>query len=120
MVMEHCIIGSEIGPKKCMDKIYALKDRIDIEFPILVDVLGKNHIINSRILMIIDELSILREQGYNSFLLNFIMSENEKMIDILDIYIGVIRNNKSISRAKEEIFNLVSNFTKGHYNRGII
>lgn len=120
MVMEHCIIGSEIGPKKCMDKIYALKDRIDIEFPILVDVLGKNHIINSRILMIIDELSILREQGYNSFLLNFIMSENEKMIDILDIYIGVIRNNKSISRAKDEIFSLVSNFTKGHFNRGII
>ncbi len=120
MVMEHCIIGSEIGPKKCMDKIYALKDRIDIEFPILVDVLGKNHIINSRILMIIDELSILRDQGYNSFLLNFIMTENDKMIDVLDIYIEVIRNNKSISRAKDEIFSLVSNFTKGHFNRGII
>lgn len=120
MVMEHCLIGSEIGPHKCMDKIYALKDRINIEFPILVDVLGKNHIINSRILMIIDELTILREQGYNSFLFNFIMTDNEKMIDVLDIYIGVIRNNRNISKAKDEIFSLVSNFTKGHFNRGII
>lgn len=120
MVMEHCIIGSEIGPKKCMEKIYALKDRIDIEFPILVDVLGKNHIINSRILMIIDELTILRENGYSSFLLNFIMTDNDKMIDIIDIYIEVLRNHKSVSKAKDEIFSLVSNFTKGHYNRGII
>ena len=67
MVLEHCLIGSEIGPKKCMDRIYALKDRINIEFPILIDTLGKNHIINSRILMIIDELTILREIGYIQF-----------------------------------------------------
>lgn len=120
MVMEHCLIGSEIGPKKCMDRIYALKDRIDIEFPILIDTLGKNHIINSRILMIIDELTILREIGYSSFMFNFIMTDNEKMIDVLDIYISVIRNNKNISKAKDEIFSLVSNFTKGHFNRGII
>ncbi len=120
MVMEHCIIGSEIGPKKCMDKIYALKDRIDIEFPILVDYLGKNHIINSRILMIIDELTILSEIGYRSFLFNFIMTDNDKMMDVLDIYISVIRNNMNISKAKDEIFSLVSNFTKGHFNRGII
>lgn len=120
MVMEHCLIGSEIGPKKCLDKIYALKDRIDIEFPILIDTLGKNHIINSRILMIIDELTILKEIGYSSFMLNFIMTDNEKMMDVLDIYISVIRNNKNISKAKDEIFSLVSNFTKGHFNRGII
>ena len=120
MVMEHCLIGSEIGPKKCKENIYALKDRIDVEFPILVDTLGKNHIINSRLLMIIDELTILKEIGFNSFLLNFIMTENEKMADVLDIYIGVIRNNKNISVAKDEIFSLVSNFTKGHFNRGII
>lgn len=120
MVTEHCIIGSEIGPKKCMDKIYALKDRIEIEFPILVDVLGKNHIINSRILMIIDELDILKEIGYSSFLLNFIMTDNEKMLDVLDIYINVIRNNRNITKAKDDIFSLVSNFTKGHFNRGII
>lgn len=120
MVLEHCLIGSEIGPKKCKEKIYALKDRIDVEFPILVDTLGKNHIINSRILMIIDELTILKEIGYSSFMLNFIMTDNEKMMDVIDIYISVLRNNKNISKAKDEIFSLVSNFTKGHFNRGII
>jgi len=120
MVMEHCIIGSEIGPKKCNNKIYALKDRLKIEFPILVDTLGKNHIINSRILMIIDEIIILKEIGYHNFLMNFVMTDIEVMKDIVDIYIAVIKYDKEIIRAKDEIFSLVSNFTKGHFNRGII
>ncbi len=120
MVMEHCLIGSEIGNKKCTEKIYALKDRLDIEFPILVDSIGKNHIINSRKLMIIDELAILKEIGYHNFLLNLIMTDNDIMKAIVDIYIGVIRNHKNIPKAKDELFSLESNFTKGHFNRGII
>ncbi len=120
MVMEHCIIGSNIEPKKCNDAIYALKDRINIEFPILVDSLGKNHIINSRILLIIDELRIIKEMGYNNFLLNAIMTDEDIMKDIIDIYISVIKYNENIANVKNEIFSLVSNFTKGHYNRGII
>ncbi|MDD2370708.1 MAG: DUF3656 domain-containing protein [Firmicutes bacterium] len=120
MIMEHCLIGSEIGPKKCKERIYALKDRIDVEFPILVDEIGKNHIINSRKLMIIDELIILMETGYHNFILNFIMTDIDILREIIDIYIAVIRNHKNITKAKDEIFCLESNLTKGHFNRGII
>lgn len=120
MILEHCIVGSQLGTGSCKKNIYALKDRIDVEFPILVDELGKNHIINSRVLMLVEELEKLKKFGFSSFAFNFILREDWELDEVTDLYIRFFKEEINVDTLKKELNSIVYNYTKGHYNRGVI
>lgn len=119
MILEHCIIGTEIGKGHCKDRIYALKDRKEIEFPILIDRLGKNHIINSKTLMLLEELKVLLDFGYKELYLNMVYRNPLEMMAVLTVYQGLIQGNLPVEKGVDQLKGLIGNYTKGHYNRGV-
>lgn len=120
MVLEHCILGSELGKGACKRSLYGLKDRKDVIFPILVDGLGKNHILNGRVLLLTEELEALKRMGFRHFSLNFILREEGEMRRILETYLGLLRGTLPMEAGARRLLSMVSGFTKGHYNRGVL
>ena len=120
MILEHCIPGAQLGTGSCKKTILALKDRLDFEFPILVDELGKNHILNSKILMLTDEMAELKKLGFNSFILNFVFREIEELLTVGGLYQKYLEDKIDTDSLRESLNQNMSNYTKGHYNRGVL
>lgn len=120
MVLEHCILGSELGKGACRGKRYKLRDRMGMDFPILVDEMGKNHLLNSKTLMLTEELATLMQNGFMQFTLNFIGRSLKEMEEILDIYLSMISKDISNEAGSHKLKAIVENYTKGHYNRGVL
>ncbi|MCI0502106.1 MAG: U32 family peptidase [Fusobacteria bacterium] len=120
MILEHCIIGTQLGIGRCKSKVYALKDRIGAEFPIIVDNLGKNHIINNRVLMLTDEIELLKKYGFYSYNLNFTLRPKEEIFYITNLYMQFMNNKITKESLQLNLIEKVGNYTKGHYNRGVM
>lgn len=119
MVLEHCLIGSELGKGACRKRQYALKDRMDAEFPIRADDMGKNHIFNSKTLMLAEEAEELRNIGYGSFFLNFTGYGLDEARTIAGLYLDMLEGRISYHQGADRLKKMVKDYTKGHYYRGV-
>lgn len=119
MVLEHCLIGSELGKGACRKRSYALKDRMEAEFPILADDLGKNHIFNSKTLLLAEEAEQLQSLGFGRFFLNLTGFNLEDSSKIAALYLAMLQGKTGFHQGGDKLKNLVKDYTKGHYYRGV-
>lgn len=120
MVMEHCILGSELGKGACRRSRYALRDRKDVDFPVLADGLGKNHIFNGRVLMLTEDVGTLLAMGFRNFSLSFVLRPPEEMRRVLRAYLGMLRGTLTLEEGCRILLEGATGYTKGHYHRGVL
>ncbi|TGY44396.1 U32 family peptidase [Clostridium sartagoforme] len=114
MISEYCPIGSTFGEKSsnkdcnlaCTRDSFTLVDRMKEKFRVMTDIFCRSYIINPYPLNLIDELDDLKSLGINSFRVEF---RDESYLEV----------KKVIKMINKEIEINNSEYTKGHYRRGI-
>lgn len=115
MVSEYCPIGSTFGGKcstnscnnACKRGEFVLKDRKGEEFVLGTDRFCRSYIYNNVPINLIDNIGELRDMNINSFRVDFIDESYERTKKILE----TLKN--------EEWKDDFSQFTRGHYKRGV-
>ncbi|MCT8977283.1 DUF3656 domain-containing protein [Clostridium sp. CX1] len=115
MVSEYCPIGSTFGGKcstnncnnACKRGEFVLKDRKGEEFILGTDRFCRSYIYNNVPINLIDNIGELRDMNINSFRVDFIDESYERTKKILE----TLKN--------EEWKDDFSQFTRGHYKRGV-
>lgn len=110
MISNYCVLGSFLGeidkkncPRICRKNKYYLRDRKNILFPVVTDQFCRMHILNSKILSMIEH-----------------RKEFEKICNIrVDCRAMSIEETKKILRAYKFSGTEIENFTRGHYFRGV-
>ena len=114
MISEYCPIGSTFGEKSsnkdcnlaCTRDSFTLVDRMKEKFRVMTDIFCRSYIINPYPLNLIDEMDDLKSLGVNSFRVEF---RDESYLEV----------KKVIKMINKEIEINNSEYTKGHYRRGI-
>jgi U32 family peptidase len=115
MVSEYCPIGSVFGGKSgtnaccedCSKGNYVLKDRKDEQFILRTDKFCRSYIYNGVATNLIPHLDELRSLGIGSLRLDFVDEDYEETQNILKAY--------KAGKWQGEY----TNFTRGHYKRGV-
>lgn len=115
MVSEHCPIGSAFGGRtskspckcECTKGSYFLKDRIGKSFKVLTDIYCRSHIYNSSTLNLIGNLHELDALSIDGYRLDFIDETYEQARTVLE----------SLSSRKLSVD--FTNYTRGHFKRGV-
>jgi len=110
MISNYCALGSFLGeidkkncPRICRKNKYYLRDRKNILFPVVTDQFCRMHILNSKILSMIEH-----------------RQEFEKICNIrVDCRAMSVEETKKILRAYKFGGAEIENFTRGHYFRGV-
>lgn len=126
MVLEHCVIKGAIGCESqfCGNKNYGLKDRKNIIFPIKTDGLCKTHLFNSKTLFIAEDVEALYKKTFNHFELDFTLDTAAHMNAVLEAYLFLFssleaKKSQQVKKAVDSLKAIVTNYTKGHYHRGV-
>lgn len=114
MVSEYCPIGSTFGNKtstqkcsgSCNTENFKLVDRMKESYSVMTDVFCRSYIISPKAINLFNELEDIKELGVKSFKVEFRDESKEEVIKIL----SYLNKNKTFDS---------SNFTKGHYRKGI-
>lgn len=131
MVSRQCFIGSfenegKMGcPTVCKNKIHYLKDRKNEEFLIIPDWYCRNHIYNSKVLSMLENINEILELKPNYILINFVDEDIDYAEKIAKAFKGAVDsyNEGRIIESediKETIEMLKGKVTKGHYYRGVL
>ena len=142
MVSEYCTLGSFVGTAgkdgkatpqtagktgvpgcsmPCLRGHYALRDRKDIEFPIVCDQFCHMHILNSRPLSMLPHLPAFRAAGIARLRIEGRAYEPDELAGIVKTYQRVLHMNENDVMEHEEELSAWEgkNFTRGHYFRGV-
>lgn len=115
MVSEYCMVGSIFGGKTktkncnspCIGNNYILKDRMGIEFPIVLDKYCRSHILNNKAINLIPNIEELKAMGAEHFRLDFTKEDYHETIKVLESF-KALKINYGFE-----------NYTRGHYKRGV-
>ncbi len=110
MISEYCPIGSTFGGKTsttkcnaaCMHNKFSLVDRVNERSRVMTDSFCRSYILNPKAINLIEQIDELKAMGVGHFRYDFRDETYEEVKSIL-------LNNKFDS----------TNFTKGHYRRGV-
>ncbi|MDS1030924.1 DUF3656 domain-containing protein [Bacillota bacterium LX-D] len=136
MISEYCAVGSLVGGKNaanpcskpCLNEKYALRDRLNIEFPLEMDESCRMHIYNSKELCLIDDLPHFTEIGIFNYRIEALGNEPKNIKQITSIYrqsltaldSGLKDKDKLVHYKEMLAANSNTGFTKGHYYRGVL
>lgn len=126
MTSEYCPVGCIVGGfdkdikcnKPCFKDNYRLRDRKDIEFPIVCQPIDcRSVILNSNPLFLTDD--IINFNGISSIRLNIFDEPFETVANLVDLYNSIIQGRGSDTY--KQFINSIRNkgYTKGHYFRGV-
>ncbi len=132
LISEHCILPYVLGRKDekclqhCRKNSYYLKDEKGYEFPVATDNNCRFYLFNSRTLCLIDDLEKIISLGPGSVRIEARRSSISQIRTMLKIYREALdklgRGEKTdLTLYKEELAGIAaSDFTKGHYYRGVL
>jgi len=104
MITENCIKKESLG--KCVNRLSYLKDRRGQNFPVMCEEGCRNEILNSCPLVMSDKLSQMKKSGINCVLMSFTVESADECEQIYSCY--------------ESEENPFSEFTRGHFFRGVL
>lgn len=131
MVSRQCFIGSSKGQGRencaliCKNKIHYLKDRMNEEFLVVPDMYCRNHIYNSKVLCMLEDLRDVCETGVDSLIVYFLDESIDDAVNISKAFREAVDmlNNKEYKLTKNIDYVLKmlnAKITKGHYYRGVL
>lgn len=111
MIMKNCPIKA-MGKCQNGKKIYSLKDRKNITFPIMCLSGCKAQLLNSKPVFTADIIDKIIRSGVNCLRLNFTIENAQQCKEIVNIYKSAL-SGKKVNPPEE------NTFTRGHLNRGV-
>ncbi|MBW6470822.1 MAG: U32 family peptidase, partial [Methanosarcinaceae archaeon] len=123
MESEHCVVGGMYGgacPAPCKENEFELVDEKRYTFPIRMDSDCRMHVLNSKVLCMLDDISKIVEAGVSSIRIDAKSIDDMDVETIVQLYRDAIdecfeNGGKSFATCKE----LTKDATKGHYFRGV-
>ncbi|MCX7694973.1 MAG: DUF3656 domain-containing protein [Caloramator sp.] len=131
MVSRQCFIGSSKDEGRedcklvCQNKIHYLKDRMNEEFLIIPDRYCRNHIYNSKILCMLEDIREIDKTGAKYLVVQFLdekVDEAKKISRAFREAVDMLNNSEFMQTdsVKEVLDMLKGKITKGHYYRGVL
>ena len=135
MVSEQCVCGSVLGGRTaetacsmpCMKQNYYLKDRMDIHFPLYMDVNCRMHVFNSKTLNLYKRLDECLKTGADILRIEAREQDAGWIAEVTAIYRKAIDeyNNTGAFESHEADLELLDDLapegsTYGHYFRGVL
>ncbi|HBR34415.1 MAG TPA: hypothetical protein DD734_07270, partial [Firmicutes bacterium] len=124
MVSQFCPVGAWAGqkppascPRPCQQGRYFLRDRKDIDFPVVVDEYCRFHLLNSRYLSLLTELENLQDKNL-SLRLDLRHQSPELAAKVIEVFQGGLSGAITTDQTVLETI-LDQGLTKGHYYRGV-
>ncbi|HJH29094.1 MAG TPA: peptidase U32 [Methanosarcinaceae archaeon] len=123
MESEHCIVGGMyegVCPMPCKENEFELVDEKRYTFPIKMDSDCRMHVLNSKMLCMLDDIPKIIEAGVSSIRIDARTIDKLDVETIVRSYRDAIdecfgKSGKSIATCKS----LPGEYTKGHYFRGV-
>lgn len=130
IVSEQCVVGGCIGGRQgaeclapCRRGKFYLRDRLGIEFPVVVDGKCRTHVYNSRELCLIERLGRFVELGIGAVRINAETLDPAYVGRVVRSYRLALEEGGSrelLRKLKEELSSFSPlGFTTGHYFRGV-
>lgn len=130
MTSEYCPTGSIHGNHSkdsscshgCSGRDFRLKDRMNMEFPVLCDRIDcRSTIFNANVLLAADSIDKIKTSGADMVRLNFIDERPDEIRSIVDMHRDVLNYGKKALDAHKQLTEKIKDrgFTKGHYLRGV-
>ncbi|NLM37025.1 MAG: hypothetical protein GX202_02730 [Firmicutes bacterium] len=105
-------------PRPCQQQCYFLRDRKNIDFPVMVDEFCRLHLLNSRYLSLLRELETLREKRL-SLRLELRHQDPEVAAKVIRLFQqGLAGRGGEADQAALEAL-LDQKLTRGHFYRGV-
>ncbi|MBA2133621.1 DUF3656 domain-containing U32 family peptidase [Capillibacterium thermochitinicola] len=125
MISQFCPIGAWVGGSKprncsrpCRQQRYFLRDRKEIDFPVMVDEFCRMHLLNSRYLSLLRELESLKEKRL-SLRLELRHQDPEVAARVIHLFQrGLAGGGGEADHATLESL-LGQELTRGHFYRGV-
>ncbi|NLP15184.1 MAG: U32 family peptidase [Clostridium sp.] len=130
MISEYCPVGSIRGglcrgtkcSQECIGKDFKLRDRKNMEFPILCDRIDcRSMIFNSKVLLLADNIDKIKASGVGRIRLNFTDEELGEVVDIIDMHRELLIDDCKYRKVYGGLIEKIKErgFTKGHYFKGV-
>ena len=122
---EHCLVGGLLGNSKgkcyapCGSGNFTLVDEKNYEFPLLTDFQCRTHILNSKILCMLEYIPEILNTGVSSLRLETLGMEKDEVQKITFAYRKAIDSYLAGKPALETCNKIGADFTTGHYFRGV-
>ena len=125
MISQYCPVGAWDGGKKpqacprpCRQRRYFLRDRKNIDFPVLVDEFCRMHLLNSRYLSLLRELNALKDKRL-SLRLELRHQDPEEAAKVIQLFQqGLAGGGTEEDQSLLESL-LGQGLTRGHFYRGV-
>lgn len=128
MVSEYCTLGSYLGglgekekcSMPCLRGRYSLRDRKNIDFPIVTDQYCHMHIMNSRPLSMLPQVNAFKTYGISRVRMLTKDLSSEQVYRVVRLYRSAMDGKLSAEEAEEIERREIAPFTRGHYFRGVL
>ncbi|MGP8324048.1 MAG: DUF3656 domain-containing U32 family peptidase [Methanosarcinaceae archaeon] len=123
MEMEHCMIGGLYEgacPAPCKDNEFELMDEKNYVFPLKMDVDCRMHVLNSKMLCMLENVPKIVETGVSSIRIDAKAIDCKNVETVVQSYRDAI--DRCFGACKKTIVtckDLTREYTKGHYFRGV-
>lgn len=119
MITKHCVYKANCR-RQCQSE-NELVDALNEVFPIYMDDDCHMHILNSKILILNDELDEIIKQGYQHFRLQFTVEDAAMTERVISAYCAKLfaGHNTALSTIQDEM-KKHQQFTRGYYNKEIL
>ncbi|TYQ16810.1 UNVERIFIED_CONTAM: putative protease [Acetivibrio alkalicellulosi] len=123
MTSEYCP-SKELNPcnGSCKGDFYSIKDRKNINFPIISDNIDcRSTIFNSKVLLFSENTDKIKTSGIDMVRLSFTDEEPEDIKKIVEMHKVLVNDESYIQSEYEGIIEKIKEkgFTKGHFHRGV-
>lgn len=116
MVTKYCAIGSFLGSKPlcdapCKNGSYFFKDRMDELFPLVTDQFCRMHILNAKDLSMLEHATTFKDAGISRIRIDARYYDEKET--------KAITQNYDLALSGQDVAEPLSDFTRGHYFRGV-
>ena len=129
MVSSYCVTGSFLGglgktvcSKPCKTGKYRLRDRKQVDFPLVMDQFCRMHILNSKVLSMLPYAADFGRAGIRRIRIEGRALEQNELVRLIRAYQEMKRYPTELSeKRKKELCETEGNeITRGHYFRGVM
>ena len=131
MESQHCMLASTLGEEvgkcqaPCRQDHFYLQDEKAFQFPVATDADCRFYVFNSRTLCLMEDLKRLADLGPHSLRIEARLSSDEELVQTVQLYRQALDQlaaggEPDLHRFTEQLALFGTEFTKGHYYRGVL
>lgn len=129
MISEYCVLGSFLGnldtgkcSMPCHRQVFFLRDRKNVDFPVMTDQFCRMHILNSKQLSLLPYAAQMRAMGIATLRIEGRGMSHDELDSVVRMYRNAIQHKVPLTEEDEQCLRMQEghDITRGHYFRGIL